>query len=354
MSVFGLRDAEFDEDAPEWSPVPGKAFACRGPWGLGYAPGLRAALAQATGERTVLHLQGLWKLTSAACLSVSEAYATPRVISPRGMLDAWALGQSRVRKRIARWLYEDRNLAGASCIHTLCEAEARQVRSFGLRNPVAVVANGVDLPEERAGAIPDPAPADWRDRRVVLFLSRVHRKKGLPSLIRGWAGCACRRDGWALAIAGPDDGGHAAEVQQLVAELGLTDSVSIVGGQYGACKDAWLRRASVFVLPSQSEGFPMSLLEALAYGLPAIMTPDCNFPQAQEAGAAVCAHGDPASLGDAVQGLTGMGDRELSEMGKRGRDFVAREYTWRGIAGQMTGVYEWLLGEGPVPECVQH
>lgn len=350
VDVLGLRDPDTERDLPLWQPLHAVAFDCVGPPALGYAPALHRELSHLVGPGCVLHLHGLWKLASQACLRVSEQTGVPRVISPRGMLDTWALQQSSGRKRLAGLFYENANLRGAHCLHALNPAELRQIRDFGLRRPVAVVPNGVDIPELRDRAPPRPGPAEGK--RVILFLSRVHPKKGLLPLVDAWSRCAKRFPEWLLAIAGPDDGGHAAEVDARIRSAGVEEQTALVGPQYGEQKAAWLHCAELFVLPSLSEGFPMAVLEAMAYQLPVLMTPQCNFPEAAQCGAALNVAPEAGVLAEALQNLLAMSDGERAELGKRGKTLVQHSYSWDRIAETMIEVYEWLLG-GDRPDCVE-
>ena len=347
--VFGLTDADTANDRAIWGDVKVRTFPVIGPHRLGHASGLGAALEKSAGAGTIVHLHGLWKWTSLAVLRASRATHTPRVVSPHGMLDRWALARSVAQKRVAWWLYEAANLRGADCLHALCEAEVAQIRDAGLTNAVAVIPNGVDLPPAAPSAGCEAVEAVVHGRRVLLFLSRIHPKKGLIPLMHAWAACGTRHGDWVLAIAGPDEGGHEAEVRRLVTSLGVEDSVLFVGPQYGPAKAAWLAVSSAFVLPSFSEGFPMAILEAMAYGLPVVMTPACNFPEAQAAGSAIAATPAPESLVEAIERLTALSDTERRAMGARGRELAAREYAWDRIAGRMIRLYGWLLERGAMP-----
>lgn len=350
--VYGLWDEDTERDAASWLPLLPHAGRATGPRSLGYSQSVFSGLARdAQAPGALIHLHGLWKLTSLASLHASRRYRAPRIVSPRGMLDKWALDRSQGRKRLAALLYENANLRGADCIHVLCDAEADQVRAFGLRNPIAVIPNGVDLPGPDA-ACGDPAPPGWSDRKVMLFLSRLHPKKGIPALVRAWARAGVGDRGWALAIAGPDEDGHRAMVEGLVAELRVSSSVRIVGPQYGDGKHAWFRRASAFVLPSHSEGFPVAVLEAMAYGLPVLISPACNFPGAVAGGAAVESKAAPEELAERLAEVAGMSAEERTNMGEAGRALVARDYQWRTIAERMVGVYRWLRYGGARPDCV--
>jgi len=234
----------------------------------------------------------------------------------------------------------------------LCTSELRAIRAFGLHNPVAVIPNGVHILDGVVGDATDPTPRAWDGRRIVLFLSRVNPKKGLLNLVDAWGKAGAYRAGWVLALAGPDERGHQAQVQERIDGLRLGESVRFIGPKYGEAKDAWLRRADAFVLPSFSEGFPMAALEAMSYGLPAILTPQCNFPEAQACGAALSVEPNVDAIAEGLKSLSGLSDAQRRDMGRKGRELVARNYTWPGVAEQMLDVYSWLMNGGPRPECV--
>jgi len=191
------------------------------------------------------------------------------------------------------------------------------------------------------------------DKRIAVFLGRVHGKKGLLPLLEAWSTIRQTSPEWHLVIAGPDEAGHAAEVASRADQLQLSDSVSLVGPVYGAEKQALLRAASVFVLPSFSEGFSVAVLEAMAAELPVLITPGCNFPEAGAAGAAAIVEPTLEGIRDGLGGLLLMPDYEREEMGRRGHHLVLTKYSWETVAQQMLAVYQWVLGEGPLPGCVQ-
>jgi glycosyltransferase involved in cell wall biosynthesis len=290
---------------------------------------------------------------------LSHSFRVKRLVSPHGMLESWALQNSRWKKRLAGWLFERRNLSTAHCLHALCAAEAESFRRYGLRNPIAVVPNGVhpsvfERPPGRA-ILEARIPA-LRSRRWILFLSRIHPKKGLPHLLRAWATVSAERRTrsaeWMLVIAGPDELYHEADMKCLAIELGLERVVLFTGPLHGADKLAALGGAEFFVLPSFSEGFSMAVLEAAASGLPVLLTPPCNFPELVRAGAAVEVSPDVAGCVAGLRQLLGMPDAERRAMGQQGKDLVANSYTWPRIAEEMLGVYRWLLLGGAAPKSV--
>ncbi len=352
LTVFGLRDEYTDEDAASWNGAEIRTYEVAGPRSFGYAPllwrGLKAL------DADLVHTHGLWMYPSVVSLRWARSRGKPCLISPHGMLDPWALRHSAWKKRLAGWLYEDRNLGGAACIHALCEAEAASVRAYGLRNPVCVIPNGVDVPENARAFAPGWADGVPEQAKVLLYLGRLHPKKGLPNLLRTWGSLlpAARRE-WVLVVAGWDQGGHEAELKRMGRELGLGNSVVFVGPQFGEQKEASFGRADAFVLPSFSEGLPVTVLEAWAYGLPVLMTPQCNLPEGFQASAALRIEPDPESIGRGLVELLGMSDAERREMGRRGRRLVEGKFSWPRIAAEMKSVYEWVLGGGPKPDSVR-
>ena len=347
--------AESDDEVPSGGGDPPVRLHRRlGPEAFGFAPRMQHALS-AEGPDLV-HVHGIWMYPSRASLAWSRRSARPVVISPHGMLDPWALARSPWKKRVAGFLYETAHLRRGACLHALCRAEAEALRSYGLGNPIAVIPNGVDPPE----AVPEVEP-DWctdgtEGRRVLLFLGRLHPKKGLAQLLQAWA--AVMRtpvqgaDAWCLVIAGWDQGGHRDELQRLALDLRIAARVRFAGPRFGPAKRATLARADAFVLPSLSEGLPMAVLEAWSYGLPVIMTPQCNLPEGFEHGAAVCAEPDPRSLAAAIRCLLRMPESERREMGGRGRRLVEQRFSWPRIGHEMKRVYEWVLGDAPMPACI--
>jgi len=270
------------------------------------------------------------------------------------MLDPWAVNNASWKKRIAGALFEKQNLASARCLHALNISEAGSMRDFGLTNPIAVIPNGTDIPIDS-----DAAPPDWwPGGKVLLFIGRIHPKKGVAELIEAYAhflrAAPKYAASWRLVIAGWDDGGYEAALRGSVARHGLTDQVIFPGPIYGNQKDAALRHATAFVLPSYSEGMPMSVLEAWAYRLPVLMTDACNLPEGFAVGAAARVTQDPAELAKQLTSLLASdSSNALGEMGLRGRTLVEAHFGWEEIARRHAEVYAWMaLGRGDPPSDV--
>jgi poly(glycerol-phosphate) alpha-glucosyltransferase len=351
VHVFGLRDRHTEADRGAWGDVPLRTFDVAGPAAFGFAPGLERALKAA--QPGVVHVHGLWMYPSVVSLRWAKR-ANPYVITPQGMLDPWAVKNSRWKKRLAGALYEHRHLGGAACLHALNHAEAEAFRAYGLRNPVCVIPNGVEIPVGRLAVA-----APWRDKlpkdaRVLFYIGRLHPKKGLETLLRGWSMVQrdANRSGWHLVIAGWDQDAHEQKLRALAGTQGLNDSVHFIGPQFGELKAACFQGAEAFILPSVSEGMPMAVLEAWACALPVLMTRQCNLPSGFEAGAALRIEPEAESIAERLRFLFQMSDAERRAIGARGIALVKERHQWSTVAAQMIAVYEWVLGAGPAPDCL--
>jgi len=355
VEVFGVQDADAAAELDSWRPLRPRLARGIGPALLAWAPGQASALRMAGLD--VLHAHGLWTSQSLRTLGWADASGRPYLVSPHGMLEAWALRRSGFAKRFARWLFESRHLRRAACLHALSSRETRDIRSQGYTGPICEIPPGVELP--LLGAV--PAPPAWHaeietGQRVLLYLGRLHPKKGLLRLIAGWAEARRRSPalvgGWRLLLAGWDQAGHEAQIRALASALGVADSVRLVGPAFAEERAAAYRAASAFVLPSQSEGVPLSVLEAWSYAVPVLMTDACNLPEGFEGEAALRLPPAPGALAGALLELLGLSDAERAAMGTRGRRLVERRFSWQVVGPRFLAVYTWLTAGGPAPEFV--
>lgn len=336
--------------------VPLHLAATRDPTGFGYSRGLKGLVDTAAKRSDVLHGHGLWMyidyLTSRAARELGRSH----VFSPQGCLEPWALARSRWKKAPVRRLFADGLLHRAACVHATNDREAENVRALGLENPIAVIPNGIDpspfakLPDR--GALAERFP-EVADKKVVLFLSRIHPKKGPLHLAGAWRALAREFPDWHLVIAGNDEVGHRADVERALAESGVADRTTFTGPMIGADELVAMAAADVFVLPSFSEGFSMVILEAMASGLPVLLTPGCNFPEAVSAGATLETTPDAPGVETGLRRLMEMTDEERRAMGERGRALVTTGYTWERVVADLKQVYEWCLGGGAAPSAVR-
>lgn len=353
VTAIGVDGDNKQEMAPGWDDLEIHTYPYIGPKAIGFSPSLAAELTMR--NPSLVHTHGLFYYTSAIATKWGSKTGKPYVITPHGMLDPWALNNSRWKKNIAGALFENRHLRDAYCIHSLSAAETDAIRSYGLRNPVCQIPNGIDLP-----GIPDAYDPPWDTalidgKKVLLYLGRLHPKKGLPDLVDAWAKVQKDRgdaQDWVLGIVGWGQGGHDDDLKNLAEELDAQNSIMFLGPKFGKDKAACYQNAAGFILPSFSEGLPMVVLEAWAYGLPVLMTPFCNIPEGFAADAAIEIQPKSGAIEEGLRAFFSMSDQELFQMGQNGLDLVREKYTWGKVTEDLYSVYQWALGGGAPPSCV--
>ena len=446
VQALGLEDDLWSKDRERWGAVPASVFSVQGPRFFSYSPGFSHALENVNPD--LCHLHSLWMYPGVAMERWSRKNDRPYMVTPNGMLEPWALRNSGWKKRLAGLFYENAMLRGAACLQANTLKEADDFRAYGLKNRIEIVPNGVDLTEKLTT---EDTESTERKKRL-LFLGRIHPKKGLVELLRVWADIQNPKSGiknsknWELVVAGWDQLGHEAELRSLCRELGLRfkeaklttectectecteveaglrlagqagaafsnptpselvqdyESTSLIrsasgpadsgnlklnsyklkteraldiqgglrskngssrrltlpdvdvvffGPAFGEEKEALFRSADAFILPSFSEGLPMSVLEAWSYGLPVVMTPGCNLPEGFACGAALeirkgerSFQGSDFSFQHGLQLLIEMTQFQRWEMGMRGRKLVEEKFTWPKVAESLKEIYESLL-----------
>jgi len=355
-AVVALEDAHSKEDSVAWGATQLR-LASQSPLGPFGSTQQMVRLCRCESP-SVVHLHGIWGPASFAVRQIlNESLRSPVVVSPRGMLEAWALRRSRFKKAIAWRGWMRRVFEHTDCLHALCEKEARSIRRIVPNIPIAVIPNGVNLDIANIVTVSVPWGAHGvpTGAHVLLFLGRLHPKKNILALIKAWArvqhGARARNDWW-LVIAGWNQLGHEAILKQAAASL-AAPRVVFIGPQFGADKAACLARASAFVLPSLSEGLPMAVLEAWAARLPVLMTPECNIPAGIMNGAAIECEGSVEGIAAGLARLLSASDEERRRMGEAGRALVAARFTWDQVAADMIAVYRWVLGDSERPAFVE-
>ncbi len=297
------------------------------------------------GKPDVLHDNGIWLHHNHWLADIAAKRGLPRMVSTRGMLEPWAMNHKRLKKRVAWWLYQRRDLKRACCHHTTAEAEAKNLQRLGLGVPVCVIPNGVDVPVLGPKAeIGKVESGNVRKQKTALFLGRIYPVKGLPMLIEAWA--RVRPHGWILQIAGPDEAGHRAELEQAVRGAGLGEIISFLGPLEGQAKRSVLLAAALFVLPTHSESFGMAIAEALAHGLPVLTTTGAPWPMLPERGCGWWVDPTVDGIAEGLRRATSLDSTTLKTMGAKGRELVAAEFGWERIASQFVAIYEEIVTRG--------
>jgi glycosyltransferase involved in cell wall biosynthesis len=329
---------------------------CRFGWDFASVPMLRElrassnlvrALRDVAPRADVIHDHGLWLMPNLQAGRVAARVGKPLVVTPLGMLSPTALRFSQIRKQATWCLLQGRVMRRAACIHATCEQEYLEIRGLGLANPIAIIPNGIDLPEPQIKPI-----GNGGDERVVLSLGRIHPKKGLDRLLHCWARVEATHPDWRLRIIGPGEIGHDEQLRALVTELGLS-RVSIEGPLYGGDKLAAYRDASLFVLPTLSDSFAMTVAESLGAGTPVISTKGAPWEGLETHGCGWWTDHGVEPLTAALDSAMSLSPGDLIEMGAKGRKWMAEKFSWDEVATQMQAVYQWLVHDGTPPTTIR-
>lgn len=310
-------------------------------WWPGHSPNLKSALQQEVGSFDVVHIHEMWHHPHFAAARACKALGIPFVVSPHGSLDPWALALGGLKKRIYSRIWQRGLLGRAAAVHALTATESSQFRDYGYTGPVSVIPNGIDIEEFQHPASPNDMDERYPElvgKKVVLFLGRLHQKKGLDVLVKAFAQLHETDLDIHLLVVGPDDG-YEPELRRLIGSLGVIDAVTLTGTLAGNDRLAAMNRADIYALPSYSEGFSVGILEALAVGLPVVISKYCYFPEVESAGAGIETETDVGQVASALGSL--IVDPELaSKMGRAGRDLVRSRYSWESVAAAFVKLYE--------------
>ncbi len=302
----------------------------------------------------VVHMHGLWQGHTRRGAAAARRAGIPYLMTAHGHAEPWALRHKAWKKRAYAALVEGRNLRRAACLHALSRPEIGHLRALAPDAPVCFIPNGVnlrpfdDLPprSELEAEFPELA-----GKFVLLFLGRLHAKKGLDLLAGAMAAVRDEARDLHVLLAGFDDGSLSPFLDRVDA-AGLSDRVTTLGHVAGErARRAW-GAADAFILPSYSEGFSMSVLEALACRLPAVITTACHFPELAAAGGGIVVEPTAEGVTAGVRGLLGRSAAERAALGRNGRTLVERDYTWERQGERLDEVYHWVIGGGMAPACV--
>ena len=312
---------------------------------LRFSSALDVALRNAASTARVIHAHGLWLMCNLYPAFAARRAGKPFMLSPRGMLGNAALHFSRRKKGLFWAIAQGKAVRAAACLHATSEQEYRDIRAFGLTAPVAVIPNGIDVPHEEA----EPYQ-DVEDRRI-LYLGRLHPKKGLDRLVDAWESVAARHPDWLLDIAGPTDSDYARGLEARLRERAVPRA-RLIGALYGEEKWNAYRKAELFVLPTLNENFAMTVAEALAAATPVICTRGAPWSGLETHGCGWWIEHGVEPLASALDRAMSHDRQSLAAMGNAGRAWIKADFDWNKIAEDMQSVYAWLSAGGPRPPCV--
>jgi glycosyltransferase involved in cell wall biosynthesis len=306
-----------------------------------YSSAMKHQAPQLVREADVLHGHGFYVGTNYIFGGEARRQGKPLVYHAHGMFEPYILRRSRWKKRLVHWLFEDDNFRSVRFWRALTTKEAGQIRACGLTQPIVVAPNGLNpaelpKPVDLSKPVDTPLVKNLSKKNLrLLFLGRVHPKKGLDLLLPAWAKLSRLAKDWQLVIAGPDEQGYLASMCELARSLGLQDQIVFTGPVTGQTKIKLLHSADLFILPSYSEGFPMSILEAMACDVPVIATRACNFPDISAAEAGWECEATIDSLVNVMTMALFASESERRERGQNGRRLVETRYTWPSVINEL-------------------
>ena len=316
---------------------------------LGRSPELKKALLEiGRSKDAILHNHSLWMMPNIYPAAARKQGRCKLVSSPRGTMSPWARVRSRWKK-MAMWHFGQRAMLEAcDLFHATSSGEAEEIREMGFESkPIATIPNGVDLPPLGAGI------GEAKAKRRIVFLSRIHPKKGVDVLLRCWKRIADDNQDWELLIYGPENrDGYRAKMKTL-AETEEIPRVSFPGAVYDDAKWEVLFKADLFVLPTHSENFGVAVAEALSCRTPCIVTKGAPWSGLPSHDCGWWVNNAEAAIEAAMREAVALPPERLEEMGSKGRDWMERSFSWNEIAERMVKCYEWLLHGGRVPDDVE-
>ena len=316
-------------------------------WWPFYAPALAKALVARVPDHDIIHVHEIWHYPGYAAYNTAKKADKPYIVTVHGALEPWCLNHKAFKKSIYAALIQRRILNEAAAIHAVTQEEVENIRGFGVDAPVVVIPNGIE--PAKFEALPslfeiERLYPELRGKKVLLFLGRIHPKKGLDILARAFGHIARSRKDLHLLIVGPDNDGYRSQVERLLESEMVIERTTFTGMLTERWKLAALSRADICAIPSYSEGMSIVVLEAMACGLPVVITRQCHFPEVAEAKAGIIIEPNADQLADALNKL--LDDQKLcKEMGENGRRLIMEKFTWDKIADQMIRLYENVLGK---------
>lgn len=284
----------------------------------------------------IIQNQSMWDLCYHQMAKIARKYDIPYISTPRGMLEPWSLSQKRWKKNLALALYQMKDLQRSACIYTTAEMEAQHVKELGVKAPCVVIPNGIET-----DGYPCRTSIEGVEKQV-LFLSRIHVKKGIELLIDAWKRLLNDFPDWKLVIVGNGEPAYVDSLRQRVSDASKEDCISIQEPVFGSDKVQLYQSSSLFVLPSFSENFGMVIAEAMSCGVPVITTKNCPWEVLNETKTGWCIDLSVDELEKSLREAMGMDERALYEKGQRCSRLIFERFNYRSVAEKILNVYKTL------------
>lgn len=308
---------------------------------LGMSPQMARGIRDGVNTGDIVHAHSLWMKSLDYAYKAVKGREIKFCIHIHGTLSPYALSISSRKKKLVLALGQRAALKRADLLIATCYKEYEDIRNFGLKSPVAVIPNGLDLPQLE----------NVEKRKSVVFLGRIHKVKGVDLLVEAWRKIEGRFKDWDLVIAGPTESDYA---QGVIAQASKLKTVSFTGEIKDKEKEQLLTQSAVYVLPTHTENFGISVGEALACGTPVVTTTGAPWSGLIENECGLWIDLSVENLTRALEDMMSRPMEDLVRMGHNGRRWIERDFSWDEIARKTIRSYEWLLNPDEVekPEWI--
>jgi glycosyltransferase involved in cell wall biosynthesis len=313
------------------------------------APTLRKELSLSDSEK-IIHNHGLWMLPNVYPKDVPRSSNV--ICSPRGTMSTWAWNRSYWKKRLSWILGQKKMLERCDCFHATAQHECDDIRQRGYKQPIAIIPNGIDLPEIDQIHSWQTEPQQLNSpTRTLLFLARLHPVKGIENLIQAWKNLELKHEDWILKIAGNGKKKYENDLRNLVSKLNIS-RIEFCGPIFGHEKSKLFAQSSLYVLPSFTENFGVSIAEAMAHSTPVVTTNATPWSELNLNGAGWCIDTGVEALEECLNHAMSLNSTDLRTMGSAGRDWMEKDFSWDRIASQMFATYDWINGNQEKPAWI--
>lgn len=294
----------------------------------------------------VVHISGIWEPQTWWMQREAQRRGIKVLLAPHGMLEPWIVGRNRLKKLAAMFMYEHGAISRADCLYTTALTERNNIWAQEFFNDIAVIPNGLDVDNIAI-------KSSWTPTKNILYISRIHPKKGLELLIDAAESIRERLKGYRIIIGGNGEAEYVEYLKSAIINKGLSHIFEFPGWLDDEVKRRAMLDADVFVLPTYSENFGMVVAEALACGTPVITTSGTPWQEIQTEGCGwYIETGSAAALAAALAEAVGAAPAAMERMGRAGRRLVGDKYSADVMAARVKQVYDWMLGEAPMPDFV--
>ena len=294
----------------------------------------------------LIQIQSMWDWPYHKVMVEARKLGIPYIVTPRGMLEPWSLSQKKWKKKLAWWLYQRNDVQKSVCVFTTAKMEAEHVTNLGITTCKAVIPNGIETDSYPCKTSVDVV------KKQVLFLSRVHVKKGIEVLFEAWKQIHPDYEDWQLLVIGNGEAEYIHSLENRVECLGLKESIKILPPVFGNDKIQIYQESALFCLPSYSENFGMAIAEAMSCGTPVITTTNCPWNILNDTKTGWCIDLNVDNLERALREALSMNPTELYDMGQKASKLIYENFDYRNVTRKTLKLYEWLLNGGEKLEFV--